>query len=328
MDTVSTASVLLDFKAGGTGIAIGKVAEKDSTFECAWNTEIGGKLDIAGAVTTPNSVSCKNIIIHGSNPDNDTRFFTSDAANNIYAKVNGVTPLVITDSAVRTGGSYTDTVTCGSASYPWKAVYGSTLYEGGTALSAKYLPLSGGKMSGTLHLSRTTDASGTADNKPALMIGNATGAHLELDGNELMAKASATTTTSLYLNSEGGTVYINGYNTFWTTCIGYGSMSQNGTFSGTVPADTRLFVIALYDDSYSASSRLRIGNWCSSRLHGERVSADATVETAYSAQGLSAKTAAVSSEPRPGTPQASTNGRYGSATISSRTRNTAAQHRI
>ena len=51
---------------------------------------------------------------------------------------------------------------------------------------------------------------------------------------------------------RSGTVYINGYNTFWTTCIGYGSMSQNGTFSGTVPADTRLFVIALYDDSYSA----------------------------------------------------------------------------
>ncbi len=252
VDTVSTASVLLDFKAGGTGIAIGKVSEKDNTFECSWNTEVGGKLDVTGAVTTPGAVSCKNIIIHGSNTDNDTRFLTSDAANNIYAKVNGVTPLVITDSAVRAGVSYTDTVTCGSASYPWKAVYGSKLYEGGTALSAKYLPLSGGKMSGTLHLSRTTDASGTADNKPALMIGNATGAHLELDGNELMAKASATTTTSLYLNSEGGTVYINGYNTFWTTCIGYGSMSQNGTFSGTVPADTRLFVIALYDDSYSA----------------------------------------------------------------------------
>ena len=252
VDTLSTASVLMDFKAGGVGIAIGKVSEKDNTFECSWNTEIGGKLDVTGAVTTPGAVSCKNIIIHGSNTDNDTRFLTSDAANNIYAKVNGVTPLVITDSAVRAGGSYTGTVTCGSSSYPWKAVYGTTLYEDGTALSSKYLPLAGGKVTGTLHLSRTTDASGTADNKPALMIGNATGAHLELDGNELMAKASATTTTSLYLNSEGGTVYINGYNTFWTTCIGYGSMSQNGTFSGTVPADTRLFVIALYDDSYSA----------------------------------------------------------------------------
>lgn len=73
-----------------------------------------------------------------------------------------------------------------------------------------------------------------------------------MDANEIMAKASGTTTAALYINDQGGSVYINGYNTFWTTCIGYGSMSQNGTFSGTIPADTRLFVIALYDDSYSA----------------------------------------------------------------------------
>lgn len=35
LDTVSTAAVLMDFKAGGKGLAIGKVAEKDNTFEVA-----------------------------------------------------------------------------------------------------------------------------------------------------------------------------------------------------------------------------------------------------------------------------------------------------
>ena len=123
----------------------------------------------------------------------------------------------------------------------------------GNTISSTYLKRSGGTVTGTLTLSKTTDASGTANNSPALIVGGAaTAAHIEMDANEIMAKASATTTTSLYLNNEGGTVNINGYNTFWTTCIGYGSMSQNGTLSGTVPADTRLFVIALYDDSYSA----------------------------------------------------------------------------
>ncbi len=29
-------------------------------------------------------------------------------------------------------------------------------------------------------------------------------------------------------------------------------MAQGGTFSGTIPSDTRLFIIALYDDSYGA----------------------------------------------------------------------------
>ena len=60
----------------------------------------------------------------------------------------------------------------------------------------------------TLYLTRTTDAEGTADNKPALIIGPVTGTHLEFDGNEIMAKASATTTSILYLNSNGGQVQV------------------------------------------------------------------------------------------------------------------------
>ena len=56
--------------------------------------------------------------------------------------------------------------------------------------------------------SATTDASGTADNQPALRIGNISGQHLELDPNEIMAKASATTTNSLFINTDGGNVQI------------------------------------------------------------------------------------------------------------------------
>lgn len=63
-------------------------------------------------------------------------------------------------------------------------------------------------VTGTLYLSRTTDAAGTADNRPALIIGPVTGEHLEFDGNEIMAKATATTTSTLYLQNEGGAVNI------------------------------------------------------------------------------------------------------------------------
>lgn len=71
------------------------------------------------------------------------------------------------------------------------------------------LHVANGTITGTLDLTRVADASGTADNKPALRIGNINGGHLEFDGNEIMAKATPTTTGVLYLNNEGSGVYIN-----------------------------------------------------------------------------------------------------------------------
>lgn len=73
-------------------------------------------------------------------------------------------------------------------------------------------PIYGSNMtlSGTLTLTKSTDLSGTANNGPALIIGGtATGAHLELDPNEICAKSSGTAVTDLYLNADGGIVYAN-----------------------------------------------------------------------------------------------------------------------
>lgn len=73
-----------------------------------------------------------------------------------------------------------------------------------------YLKLSGGTVTGTLILNKSTDASGTANNSPALIVGGAaTSTHLEFDANEIMAKSNGTTTAALYLNHDGGDVYAN-----------------------------------------------------------------------------------------------------------------------
>lgn len=62
---------------------------------------------------------------------------------------------------------------------------------------------------GTLVLSKTTDASGTANNSPALIVGGtSTQPHLEFDANEIMAKSDGTTTSTLTINRDGGNVYI------------------------------------------------------------------------------------------------------------------------
>ena len=46
VDTISTAAVVMDFKAGGKGLAIGKVSEVDNEFEVAedWNVKVYGML--------------------------------------------------------------------------------------------------------------------------------------------------------------------------------------------------------------------------------------------------------------------------------------------
>jgi len=45
-DIISTAAVVMDFKKGGKGVAVGKVAEKDNTFEVSeeWDVRVYGKL--------------------------------------------------------------------------------------------------------------------------------------------------------------------------------------------------------------------------------------------------------------------------------------------
>lgn len=63
----------------------------------------------------------------------------------------------------------------------------------------------------TLILAKSQDLSGTADNRPALIVGGLpSGAHIEVDTNEIQAKGSGTTAASLYINNDGGEVILSG----------------------------------------------------------------------------------------------------------------------
>ena len=74
---------------------------------------------------------------------------------------------------------------------------------------SKYLALTGGTVTGTLVLSKTTDLSGTSDNRPALIVGGAaTGVHIEIDNNEIHGKANGTTPNQIVINGDGGDVTI------------------------------------------------------------------------------------------------------------------------
>lgn len=70
------------------------------------------------------------------------------------------------------------------------------------------LPLSGGTITGSLIINNTTDADVSSNTSTALTIGASSGPHLKFDNNEIMAKADASTGTSLYLNAGGGIVDV------------------------------------------------------------------------------------------------------------------------
>jgi hypothetical protein len=60
-------------------------------------------------------------------------------------------------------------------------------------------------VTGTLVLSKTQDASGTADNGPALVVGGTRSqAHIEIDSNEVIAKENGSSAAALWLNDKFG----------------------------------------------------------------------------------------------------------------------------
>ena len=69
---------------------------------------------------------------------------TANGAANVYVRTTtlGLIPY-------QSGGSGT----IGTSSWPFSTIYGNTIYEGGTALSSKYLALTGGTLSGALTIS-------------------------------------------------------------------------------------------------------------------------------------------------------------------------------
>lgn len=168
-------------------------------------------LDGSGKTTFPVSVTCPSFIgALTGNASTATKLATARSitvkdnaqanagpAQNFDGSSNIVLRLPATIKGTLDGNAATATKAVGDTN--------------GARIDTTYLKLAGGTVTGTLVLSRTTDLSGTADNGPALVIGGTrTQAHIEIDNNEIQAKANGNTVSALYLQPDGGVCNVNG----------------------------------------------------------------------------------------------------------------------
>ena len=117
---------------------------------------------------------------------------------NVYADVNGTNVLL--------SSSLQDIANLSNA-FPLTIISGVTYldpqygFSNLSVLGNSVITTAGGTITGTLVLSKTTDAETGSYTSPALVVGGtSTQAHLEIDSNELIAKSGASTYTNLYLN--------------------------------------------------------------------------------------------------------------------------------
>ena len=125
----------------------------------------------------------------------------SVAWNNITNKPTTISGYGITDCYISNG-----TITIGSSSItPITSHQSLAGYAKEQWVSQNFLALTGGEVTGTLVLSKTQDASGTADNGPALVVGGTRSqAHIEIDSNEVIAKQNGSSAAVLWLNDHFG----------------------------------------------------------------------------------------------------------------------------
>ena len=178
---------VIDLKSGGDGIAFGKPAEESGYMDVGYKSRFRDSMYVNASLCLGN--------------DWNIRGRTTEAAGGSDIALLGVSS---SNNTVLGYGGYNNNI--GATNIYGNAV---NVYSKGNV-----------NVKSPLHLDVTTDASGTEDKNPALTIGPAAGSHLEFDQNEIMAKASGTTTGPLYINTNGGDVGIGNKNS---------GVSLNGT---------------------------------------------------------------------------------------------------
>jgi len=155
---------------------------------------------------------------------------------------------------------------------------GRALVEADISDLGSYLPLGGGTATGRIIINNTEDVAVGSLSGPLIIGGDGTAAHIAIDNNEIMAKATASTAATLNLNVEGGLVNIGsgGLTVAGNTNVTGGNLS--------IPTALRLYLDGGGDTYFieSTSNTVRLFTGGVQRL---QVSTTFAINTAASVNG-------------------------------------------
>lgn len=149
-------------------------------------------LEDSGA-TLPTGGSAGQALVKNTATDGDASWKSSSiswaagTSNGPQPKIFGVTGSAIPAAS----GSASGIVTTGAQTFA-----GAKTFSGLTTINNRVI------------IGNSNDVVAGTANTGALIIGSTSGEHIAIDANEIMAKASGTTASTLYLNNEGGKVQV------------------------------------------------------------------------------------------------------------------------
>lgn len=208
--TLETAARTLNIARYGNGVAVGGLSSVTSAssagkFECNWDAHFNDSLYVTNKITCANPYNARNFNINC--------YWKDEQAHDI---------LVRSDDGLTMGLGW-----AGNSTYP-------------TILDIRPTKVN---IRGATHFQCTTDAATDAQNDVPVRIGNANGSHIDIDGNEIIAKDSPTELGNLNFGGKIVAMYVDEVDTL--RC----SSDSTSKFVKSVPT---------YNRTYDASPNMYI----------------------------------------------------------------------